>query len=364
MYLKMDVNAEMHDTKSLTISPMTPQSPASNLNYANIRQTVEFKRNKKICKVLHKIGMFKPTKVADTLQGSIWRAYQIPQDLEKPTTSVIIKVTQQDLYRKSMANIEGQLFEVNEDVLLEQSIVKFLSQQPSCPNSIVKFHRFFKSHSSLFFVMEDGGCSLFEFVQRTHRLLNQGKIEVAHWHAVVRIIFEQMMEAIEYMHSLNICHFDISLENWLINDVAIDITKSEKLRFDVDDIQIKLCDFGLAQLFTKRKCLSNKFCGKPQYKSPEVIDEKKRFDAKKNDIWCLGMCLLLMQTCQYPWDVASKSDENFLYVSEHCICALFGEWDMLQLVDDKLFPILDGIFQPEIDRMSIAQIRKCIDEWK
>ena len=69
MYLQ--VNAEMSDSKSLTISPISPQSPTA--NYATIRRrkamSAEYRRNKKICKVLRKIGLFKASKIADTLQG-------------------------------------------------------------------------------------------------------------------------------------------------------------------------------------------------------------------------------------------------------------------------------------------------------
>ena len=237
--------------------------------------------------------------------------------------------------------------------------------------------------------MEDGGSSLFDFVQQAHHLIKTGKIDIRHWHKVVRCIFKQMVEAIEYMHSLNICHFDISLENWLINDVAIRIVEGnehnpKKLQFDMDDIQIKLCDFGmyctfislfiacnmlyaftgLAQLFTKSECLSNKWCGKKQYKSPEVVSEKKKFDAKKNDIWCVGMCLLLLETCQYPWAFASKSDEDYLYFSNNSICDVFDGWIAAQSVDEKLMPLFDGIFQLEDERMSILEIRELVDEWK
>ena len=28
--------------------------------------------------------------------------------------------------------------------------------------------------------------------------------------------------------------------------------------------------------------------------SPEIIKRKKQFDAKKNDVWCLGICLFMM----------------------------------------------------------------------
>lgn len=53
---------------------------------------------------------------------------------------------------------------------------------------------------------------------------------------------------------------------------------------------------GLAEIFSKKSDYkSNKFCGKSCYKSPEVTSKNKRkgFNAKLNDIWCLGVCLFM-----------------------------------------------------------------------
>ena len=59
--------------------------------------------------------------------------------------------------------------------------------------------------------MEDAGLSLFDFIQNAHELIANGKVDLSHWKAVIRLIFKQMLEAIEYIHHKNVCHFDISL---------------------------------------------------------------------------------------------------------------------------------------------------------
>eukprot|EP00488_Nonionellina_sp_1-RS-2012_P001378 TRINITY_DN2207_c0_g1_i1.p1 TRINITY_DN2207_c0_g1~~TRINITY_DN2207_c0_g1_i1.p1 ORF type:complete len:132 (-),score=44.14 TRINITY_DN2207_c0_g1_i1:87-425(-) len=107
----------------------------------------------------------------------------------------------------------------------------------------------------LYLVMEDGGSSLFDFVTKAHNLVTANKIDIRHWQKVCEIMLQQMMQVTEYIHSKNVAHFDISLENFLINDVQIEVDRNgghERIRFVMDDIQIKLCDFGLAQIFTKR----------------------------------------------------------------------------------------------------------------
>ena len=101
--------------------------------------------------------------------------------------------------------------------------------------------------------MEDGGDSaLFHFVENAHKLIKAKILDIPHWIEVVKVIFKQMIECIEFIHSKNICHFDISLENFVINSVDVhwrvymeagkEIKQS--IQFELNDIQVKLCDFG------------------------------------------------------------------------------------------------------------------------
>ena len=95
-------------------------------------------------------------------------------------------------------------------------------------------------------MIEDGGiCNLFNFVSKAHRIINTGAIHIDEWHKVCKIIFKQMIETIEYIHSRNVCHFDISLENFVINDVQVQRSEDPRdhtvnIKFMADEIQIKL----------------------------------------------------------------------------------------------------------------------------
>ena len=104
------------------------------------------------------------------------------------------------------------------------------------------------SHKDYYLIMEDGGGGLFDFVFKAHQLIKTGDIQISEWHKVVKIMFKQMIDCIQYIHCKNVCHFDISLENFLINDVPVSIKRcsngNEVIVFDTDQIHVKLCDFG------------------------------------------------------------------------------------------------------------------------
>lgn len=64
----------------------------------------------------------------------------------------------------------------------------------------------------------------------------------------------QVAEAVKYLHSLNITHRDLKLENMLID------------RFK----NIKLCDFGFVKQCADSD-LSKTFCGSKSYAAPEIL---------------------------------------------------------------------------------------------
>ena len=99
-------------------------------------------------------------------------------------------------------------------------------------------------------MMEDGGGSLFQFVTKAHGIIKTGAITINEWQRVCKEIFKQMIESIEYIHSHNVCHFDISLENWTINDCQVQRSENPRnkkvnIEFMTDEIQIKLLGMNI-----------------------------------------------------------------------------------------------------------------------
>jgi len=78
------------------------------------------------------------------------------------------------------------------------------------------------------------------------------------------------------MHSLNIAHRDLKLENILLSE----------------DFKIKLCDFGLSTVYIKDKHIDGPV-GSAIYKSPENT-AFKQYDAEKNDVFALGVILFFL----------------------------------------------------------------------
>ena len=119
---------------------------------------------------------------------------------------------------------------------------------------------------------------------------------------------------------------------------------------------------GLAKLFTNEKCRSNKFVGKSNYQSPEVIQRKKtKFNAKANDIWCVGVTLFMMLTGTRPWNAAKEDDTTYKWMMNGKIKRLLKAWNRLDYVDDHILDIFQNIFQNEKYRINTSKL--CAHPW-
>ncbi|XP_005440524.2 testis-specific serine/threonine-protein kinase 6 [Falco cherrug] len=145
------------------------------------------------------------------------------------------------------------------------------------PNIVHTFDVIEISNGKLYIVMEAAASDLLQLVQELGRLPCVPK---------ARDIFAQVVSAMRYLHSRNLVHRDLKCENVLLT---------------AEGHRAKLTGFGFSKEANSYPDLSTTFCGSPAYASPEVLMSIP-YDAKKYDMWSLGVMLYVMVTGCLPFD--------------------------------------------------------------
>ncbi len=110
---------------------------------------------------------------------------------------------------------------------------------------------------------------------------------------ILKKIFRQIFEAMNYLHQKDISHRDIKLENILIKS----------------NYEVKIIDFGFG-LYNPEYKIQNLFCGTPKYIAPEII-EGKGYYGEKVDLWSLGVLIYKVYCDDYPFKGKSERELYF-----------------------------------------------------
>jgi serine/threonine protein kinase len=158
----------------------------------------------------------------------------------------------------------------------------------------IKLHEFFQTNNNLYFIMEyiNGGTLsdyLSSYKLKTGKPFSQKMIQ----HFV-----KQIVQGLIYIHSKNIIHRDLKLDNILLSFPS----KIPKENREYSQATVKIIDFGLST--QKTFAMSNP--GTPAYMDPIILQKYnksggiKRFRLydKKADIWSLGAITYEMLTGQ------------------------------------------------------------------
>ncbi|KAF7730963.1 hypothetical protein EC973_001009 [Apophysomyces ossiformis] len=134
------------------------------------------------------------------------------------------------------------------------------------PN-IVHLYETYETADSLYLVMEYvPGVNLEEHLQRRGGALSENE---------ARMIFRQMVAAVDYCHSRWVVHRDLKAPNVLLTP----------------DGNVRLIDLGLGNRFGLQRLKT--ICGSMLYYSPEIISGQK-YIGPEVDCWCLGVSLFRM----------------------------------------------------------------------
>ncbi|KAL0937719.1 serine threonine protein kinase [Colletotrichum truncatum] len=143
------------------------------------------------------------------------------------------------------------------------------------PN-VMKVYDIWENRSEIYLVLEyvEQG-DLFDYINTNGRFSEEGAM----------YIFRQMMSALQYCHSFNICHRDLKPENILLTS----------------DNKVKIADFGMAALHQSSDHRLVTACGSPHYAAPELL-KHKHYRGDKADIWSLGIILYALLAACLPFD--------------------------------------------------------------
>ena len=140
---------------------------------------------------------------------------------------------------------------------------------------------------------------------------------------IFKSIMKQIFEALSFLHSENVLHGDIKLENIMIYNIK----KPEKSIFDIDedtrniskekleslnakyDYTIKLIDFGFSNIFKKKKEIKSNII----YSSPEIINN---LPDNKCDEWSCGV-LMYFLLCGKPPFQGGNEEEIFKKIKKN-----------------------------------------------
>jgi len=169
----------------------------------------------------------------------------------------------------SIKCIDKKNIDKKELALLEREID--IMKKLQHPN-IIQLMEVIDSQDTLYLVLEYvSGGELFDSI------VNRG----SYTEEEAAKIIKQILDAINYVHSLGIAHRDLKPENLLLLGDGSDT--------------VKIADFGLSKDFSEEKLSTS--CGTPDYVAPEVLVGDP-YD-KSVDIWSIGVITYVL-LCGFP----------------------------------------------------------------
>lgn len=159
---------------------------------------------------------------------------------------------------------------------------------------------------------------------------------------MAKSVFLQILDAVEFCHSIGIYHRDLKPENILVTD---------------NGMTVKLADFGLA---TTDRITSDYGCGSTFYMSPECQQSAPKpfasYASAPNDVWSLGVILVNLTCGRNPWKRACCEDSTFrAFMRDRAFLK-----SILPLSSD-LNSILARIFEPDPSkRITLPELRELI----
>lgn len=141
-----------------------------------------------------------------------------------------------------------------------------------------------------------------------------------------RYWFRQVMAGVQFLHSIGICHRDLSPENVMIDGngcLIIDMGMCLRVPYTDPKSPGKVID--ISQGTSRRLFTPQGACGKLPYMSPEIYRNRHDFDGAAADVWTAGTIFFCMVTGNRSYQRPHPSDPQFYWMSRG-LTQLLSDW--------------------------------------
>lgn len=205
-------------------------------------------------------------------------------------------------------------------LLHEVAAMKIVESHPNAPRLV----DIFEDEKHFILVMEYySGGELFDHIVEGQKIFTERE---------AADIMKQIMEFLDYCHSLGLVHADLKPENIVLSDEG----------------SIKVLDFGMSVFCRAHESLRNVF-GTINYCSPEMA---KNWCGQKTDIWSAGVMLYFMLSGHPPF--ANRNKEAVLCRLRQHPTIYFNKpvWDE---VSDEAKKFIRMLLNPDVDQRPTAK---------
>ncbi|XDG07610.1 hypothetical protein ABKA04_007225 [Annulohypoxylon sp. FPYF3050] len=190
------------------------------------------------------------------------------------------------------------------------------------PN-IVQLYDIWENQSEIYLVLEYVECGdFYTYLDRRGRLPEHEGI----------YFLRQLVSALEYVHSFNICHRDLKPENILVTR----------------DRQLKITDFGMSALHQSPHHLLKTSCGSPHYAAPELVRPGawRGYRGDKADIWSLGVIFYAAMLHALPFN--DPDVPKLLKLVEK------SDYEIPEWVSEQLESLITYLLEPDPEKRPVA----------
>ncbi|XP_015419219.1 PREDICTED: serine/threonine-protein kinase 33 isoform X2 [Myotis davidii] len=218
------------------------------------------------------------------------------KDVPSKSSNIEKKPSQQQWGRGNVSEVKVPHIRLDDGAAIQagSSAVKLLEQEVNILKSvkhehIIHLEQVFETPKKMYLVMElceDG--ELREILKRKEHFSENE----------TRWIIQSLASAIAYLHSNDIVHRDLKLENIMVKSSFTDANNEMNLN-------IKVTDFGLAaKKHGGSEAMLQSTCGTPAYMAPEVINDHDY--SQQCDIWSIGVIMYSLLCGEPPFSASSE----------------------------------------------------------